>query len=119
MVMKIAKDIVDIDTIMIRYLRRLREIPKIHQRANSDEEVLGNGVCDNGYDVTLDVTMFSAGYLVQLGYAFMKLSKTCVWMKDGESVINFGTSESADAPLSIVVPEHLVPVVKGFRRETF
>lgn len=76
--MKTTKRIVDMDTIVFRCLGRLREIPKVHQRANGDEEVLGNGICDNGHDITLDVTMFPAGDLLQLGYAFMKLSKTCV-----------------------------------------
>jgi hypothetical protein len=88
MIMKITKHIVDMDTILFGYLRCLHEIPKVHQRANGDEEALGNDVCDDGHDVTLDVTMFPTGDLLQLGYAFMKLSKTCVWMEDEESIID-------------------------------
>lgn len=86
---------------------------------NINKDVLGNSICNDGYDVALNVTMLATSDLLQLGYALMELSKTCVWMEDGKSGINFSGSESMNSLLSIVVPEHFVPVRKGFQCEEF
>ena len=117
--METLKHIVNTDAILFRYLRCPCEIPKVHQQANSDEEILGNSICDDCHEVTLDVTMFLTSDLLQLGYTLAKPLEACVWVEDGESVVDFGTFESADAPFHIVVPEHFVPVVKGFWCQEF
>ena len=59
-----------------------------------------------------DVTMFSSSDLLQLGYAFIELTKTGVWMEDGESEVNFSASNDTDAPNGIVVPKHFVQVME-------
>ena len=56
--------------------------------------------------------MFSSSDLLQPGYAFIKLTKTGVWMEDGETIVNFSISNGMDAPLGIMVPKHFVPVVE-------
>jgi len=38
-------------------------------------------------------------------------------MEDGETKVNLGSTNSTDAPLGIMVPEHFVPVVERLRRE--
>ena len=56
--------------------------------------------------------MFSSSDLLQPGYAFIKLTKTGMQVEDGETEVNFSTANSTDAPLGIMIPKHLVPVVK-------
>jgi hypothetical protein len=61
--------------------------------------------------------MFSSGDLLQLGYAFVKLTKTGIRVEDGKTEVDFGVANGMDAPLGIMVPEHFVPVVEQLQRE--
>ena len=56
--------------------------------------------------------MFLSSDLLQSGYTFIELTKTSLWMEDGKTEVNFGTSNSMDTPLGIMVPKHFVQVVE-------
>ena len=63
--------------------------------------------------------MFSSSDLFQFRDAFRELLKTSVGVKDGKMEVNFSRANSANTPLCIMIPKHLVPVVKRLRGENF
>ena len=104
---------------LIRNFRSLGKISKVHQWVYGNEKVSWDSVSDDRYQVALDVTMLSSSDLFQLqvGYAFVKLTETGVWMEDGKTEVNFGTSKGMNTPLGIVVPKQFVPVEWFWRKE--
>ena len=46
-----------------------------------------------------------------------KMMKSYIRLKDGEPKINLSSSNHMNTPLSIMIPEHLVPVVKWLRSQ--
>src|SRR6267378_1735635 len=63
--------------------------------------------------------MFSSSDLFQFGDAFSEMSKTSVGVKDGKTEVYFGRTHSTNTPLCIMIPKHLVPVVKWLRGQEF
>ena len=69
--------------------------------------------------VAFDILMFSSSDLFQFRDAFRELSKTSVGVKDGKTEVNLSRANSMNTPLCIVIPKHLVPVVKRLQGENF
>ena len=63
--------------------------------------------------------MFSSSDLFQFRDAFRELLKTSVGVKDGITEVSFSRANSVNTPLCIVIPRHLVPVVKWLWGENF
>ena len=63
--------------------------------------------------------MFSSGHLFQFRDAFRELLKTSVGMKDGKTEVDFSRANSVNTPLCIVIPKHLMPMVKWLWGEEF
>ena len=86
---------------------------------DSNEKVLQNAISNGCNKVALDILMFSSSDLFQFGDAFRELLKTSVGVKDGKTEVNFSRANSMNTPLCIMIPKHLVPVVKQLRGENF
>ena len=66
-------------------------------------------------DVALDVMVFSSYNLFETQDPFVELPEASMWMQDRELEINFGTTDYINAPLGVMVPNLLVPMMERFR----
>jgi hypothetical protein len=82
-------------------------------------KILGNGIGNYSYNITLNVVVFSSGDLFQVRDAFMKLLKASEQVKNCEPEVDLSRADHMNAPFHIMVPEHLVPVVEWLRRKEF
>ena len=74
-----------------------------------------DGVSDDGNNVALNAVVVPTSHLFQGGYSCFEMSKANARLEYGESEVNFFVPNSTDAPLCVVVPKLLVPMVEGFR----
>ena len=86
---------------------------------DNNEKVLQNAIGNGCNKVALDIPMFLSSDLFQFRDAFRELLKTSVGVKDGKTEVNFSRANSTNTPLCIVIPKHLVPVVKRLQGEIF
>ena len=80
----------------------------------SNQKILWHGIRNNSNNISLHVTMFSSSDLFELGYAFLKVPKTGVWMEDREMEVDLARTKGTNAPLCIMIPKHFVPMMKQF-----
>ena len=89
----------------------LREIPEIHERANSDDNL---GVCCTGDDSdneSLDVPLGPSADLLEARDSTRKVAETSDMWEDGESEVQFIRTKGHRAPANVVVPELVMPLM--------
>ena len=67
------------------------------------------------YDVALDCTMVTTGDLFELRDSFVESPIPYKGLNEGEAKIQLGGSYRSDTPFDVVIPKHLMKVVKHFR----
>ena len=93
----------------------MSEVAEVGKCSDAKGEFLRNSVGDNWDDVTLDVAMIPAHDLLQRRDACFEVPKADEGLQQREPEIDLCISNSADAPLCVVVPKLFVPMVKGLR----
>ena len=81
---------------------------------NGNQETLWDSIGNDRNNIPLNITMDSSSNLFQVRNAF-ESSETSMGMKNREVEVNFGFSNSLDAPLCIMIPKLFVPMMQGFR----
>ena len=94
---------------------RLRKVPEVSKGPYAKCELLWDSIGDHRDDVALDIVVIPAGDLFEQGNSSLEVVKANTRLQQGKRKINFFTSNGVDGPLSVMVPELLMPMVKGFR----
>ena len=79
---------------------------------HSKDNVGRSGTNNHSNQISLNVLLSFAGDLHQMGNAFAKVSEASGWLENGKAEVQFCSTENVDAPLDIMIPHKLMPMVK-------
>src|SRR5271156_4827182 len=93
----------------------LSQVTEVHQGLNGNEKVLRNSISNDCHNMSLYLPVFTPSDLLKRRYSSVEMPKSYKWMKDREAEIKFGSPNSINAPLGIMVPKLFVPMMKWLR----
>ena len=79
------------------------------------DDVCVNTTSNYNDEVTLNVSLGPSTDLLELHDPMVEVAKTSDLGKNGELKVNFFVTKSKPAPVDVVIPTFMVPVVKCFR----
>lgn len=90
---------------------------EVHQGPDSDEKGAGDSSSDDANEISLNITMLPTSNLLEVCDSFSEVVISSAWVENQKLKVNLCATEDSDAPLNIVVPKLLVPVVEQLRSE--